>query len=221
MKVEKLDVPYAQVANELLYDKNLSLRAKGLYAYIQAKPNDYDFSTHRMPEEHKDGRESIRAAIAELMKYGYLIRTKYPDGRMEYKLHNPKSGNPTMGQSRETRPIIKKELYIKKKRFEKPTLDEVRAYCREQNSLVDPEEFWNSNEGKGWVVGTTKTPMVDWKAVIRTWNIKEKKKQEDIKAKEKPNRAVAPPPVMETYTPEELEANKKKLAEIRNKMFNK
>ena len=27
----------------------------------------------------------------------------------------------------------------------------------------------DANDAKGWLVGTTKTPMKDWRAVIRTW----------------------------------------------------
>lgn len=55
----------------------------------------------------------------------------------------------------------------KRKRFEKPTVEEVRAYCLERNNNVDAETFVDFYDSKGWCVG--KTPMKDWKASVRTW----------------------------------------------------
>lgn len=55
----------------------------------------------------------------------------------------------------------------KRKRFEKPTVEEVRAYCLERNNNVDAETFVDFYDSKGWFVG--KNPMKDWKAAVRTW----------------------------------------------------
>ena len=54
-----------------------------------------------------------------------------------------------------------------KKRFTKPSVEEVRAYCQERGNTVDPERFFDFYESKGWKVGNN--PMKDWKAAIRTW----------------------------------------------------
>ncbi len=51
------------------------------------------------------------------------------------------------------------------KRFTPPTLAEVQAYVLERQSPVDPQEFIDFYESKGWLVG--KTPMKDWKAACR------------------------------------------------------
>lgn len=53
------------------------------------------------------------------------------------------------------------------KRFTPPTLDEVKAYCKERNNNVDPERWYDFYESKGWMVGSNH--MKDWKAAIRTW----------------------------------------------------
>lgn len=53
------------------------------------------------------------------------------------------------------------------KRFTPPTLDEVRAYCKERKNNVDPDRFFNYYTSNGWKVG--KNPMKDWKAAVRTW----------------------------------------------------
>lgn len=50
-------------------------------------------------------------------------------------------------------------------RFTPPTLAEVSSYVAERLSPVDPQEFIDFYEAKGWMVG--KTPMKDWKAACR------------------------------------------------------
>jgi len=60
---------------------------------------------------------------------------------------------------------IEKEKY--KRRFSKPTLDDVKAYCQERNNNVDAEKWYNYYSANGWKVG--KNPMKDWKAAVRTW----------------------------------------------------
>jgi len=52
-------------------------------------------------------------------------------------------------------------------RFTPPSLDEVRAYCKERGSRVDPEKWHDFYTAKGWMVGKNK--MRDWKAAVRTW----------------------------------------------------
>lgn len=55
----------------------------------------------------------------------------------------------------------------KAKAFQKPTLEEVKAYCIERKNEVDPEGWINFYTSNGWKVG--KNPMKDWKASVRTW----------------------------------------------------
>ena len=63
-------------------------------------------------------------------------------------------------------PIFSKDS--KKKRFEKPTFEEVEAYIREQDYDIDPHTFFDYYEACGWTVGKNK-PMKDWKASVRYW----------------------------------------------------
>ena len=51
--------------------------------------------------------------------------------------------------------------------FQKPSLEEVKAYCLERNNSVDPEAFISFYDSKGWMIGKNK--MKDWKAAVRTW----------------------------------------------------
>ena len=57
-------------------------------------------------------------------------------------------------------------------RFQKPTIDEIRQYCSSRNNSVDPEQFFNFYESKGWTIG--KSHMKDWRAAVRTWEKREK-----------------------------------------------
>ena len=61
------------------------------------------------------------------------------------------------------------------KRFTPPTLEEVRAYCRERGNAVDPERWHDYYSSNGWKVG--KNPMKDWKAAVRTWERDDKAKK--------------------------------------------
>jgi predicted phage replisome organizer len=54
-----------------------------------------------------------------------------------------------------------------KKRFTKPTLEEVQAYCQERNNNVDAQRWFDYYSSNGWKVG--KNSMKDWKACVRTW----------------------------------------------------
>ena len=62
---------------------------------------------------------------------------------------------------------IEKDSNKPQKRFVKPTLDEIKAYCQERGNNVDPEKWFNYYSANGWKVG--KNPMKDWKAAVRTW----------------------------------------------------
>lgn len=55
----------------------------------------------------------------------------------------------------------------KAKRFTRPSVEEVRAYCEERGNGVSAESFVDFYESKGWKVGNS--PMKDWRAAVRTW----------------------------------------------------
>lgn len=67
-------------------------------------------------------------------------------------------------------------------RFNPPTVDEVREYCQERHSSVDPVAFVSFYESKGWMVGKNK--MKSWRAAISSWERRDKSPQ-----------AEQPPPV--------------------------
>ena len=54
-----------------------------------------------------------------------------------------------------------------KKVFQKPSLEEIQAYCQERHNNVDAEKFISHYEANGWKVG--KNSMKDWRAAVITW----------------------------------------------------
>jgi hypothetical protein len=70
-----LNKTYGIAPNNVLNDVELSFKAKGLYTYIQSKPDGWDFSVERIALQSKDGRESVAAGLKELENAGYLLRT--------------------------------------------------------------------------------------------------------------------------------------------------
>ena len=82
-------------------------------------------------------------------------------------------GYPKFGERIEDKNINNNTLSNKETgRFKKPSIEEIRSYCLEKSSRVDPEQFFNFYESNGWMVG--KNHMKDWKAAVRTWEKREK-----------------------------------------------
>ena len=65
---------------------------------------------------------------------------------------------------------------VGEKRFVKPTVEEVEAYCQERGNGISGQDFVDSYERVGWVVGRNRTPMKNWKAAVHTWENERKKK---------------------------------------------
>jgi len=61
----------------------------------------------------------------------------------------------------------------KRKRFTPPTVDEVFELMNDRNKS---EYFVNYYQSNGWKVG--KTPMKDWRATVRNWQLKDKEKSQ-------------------------------------------
>lgn len=64
----------------------------------------------------------------------------------------------------------------KSKRFVPPTLEEVKAYCKERNNNVDPVEFMAHYTATNWYRGKTK--ISNWRACVITWEKNARAKQQ-------------------------------------------
>lgn len=74
--------------------------------------------------------------------------------------------------SLDTLQIPKEQSGGGRKRFTIPTPEEVQAYCDERNNGILGQQFCDFYSAKGWKIG--KEPMKDWKAAVRTWEMRRK-----------------------------------------------
>lgn len=88
---------------------------------------------------------------------------------------NAKNANTKAKANTDTKADIEENKADKpptRSRFLPPTVDDVWAYCQEQNYIaVSPKNFVDYYTANGWKVG--KNPMKDWKAAVRNWNNRE------------------------------------------------
>jgi hypothetical protein len=88
LEIEEFENHFAQVPKYALSDKRLTLKAKGLYAYLSAQPKNWKLYRTQMLEHLADGKDSLNSAFKELEEFGYLTSTPVrSSGRFKgYKL---------------------------------------------------------------------------------------------------------------------------------------
>ena len=74
-----------------------------------------------------------------------------------------------------------------KKLFVKPTLTEVIDFCNETQANIDPQDFMDFYESKGWMVGKNK--MKCWMSCVRRWKRMEVEKNREKHEKNKAKQA--------------------------------
>ena len=72
---------YTVISNQALEDPRLSLKAKGLLAYLLTKPDGWTVVVAHLVKQSNDGRHAVDQALKELERYGYIIRTKQGRGQ--------------------------------------------------------------------------------------------------------------------------------------------
>lgn len=86
---QKQNIPFTMVANAVLEDRDLSLEAKAIYAFMYSKPDGWHFSADRIGKELGVSKPTILKRLSELKERGYLLSQKLPNGRMLYKIIFP------------------------------------------------------------------------------------------------------------------------------------
>ena len=125
MALIKIQRFFGAVPNELLNDPDISFKAKGLYAYLNSKPDNWDFSVESIAAQVKEGIDSVRGGIHELEKFGYLKRIKYQNEKgyweVDYMLfESPVQDEAYQGKSNEgEHPKQYKKEYTKKEFIKK------------------------------------------------------------------------------------------------------
>lgn len=81
---------YTIMGNSHLKEREMSLKAKGLLSLMLSLPNDWNYSVAGLVSICKESESSIKTALDELKKFGYLvIAKKLPNqtdsGKIEYE----------------------------------------------------------------------------------------------------------------------------------------
>lgn len=170
---------------EIWQDRSLSWNEKILLMEIDsftAKGHECYISNEYIAELLGVTERSASRLLSHLIESG-LVRVVKFDGRKRYvesTICFQAEWTQMSMQSGQSCPHTETNEYInnnslykeRSPKFQKPTLEEIREYCISRGNSVDPEQFYNFYESKGWMVG--RTPMKDWRAAVRTWEKREK-----------------------------------------------
>lgn len=195
---------YGTIPKLVMQDRSLSLGAKAVYAYFCSFTGAGDScfpSRERICYDLDITKDTLTRHIKNLRDTGYIKVELVKDGAQRF-LHNlyilcdvvepcpkkpdtekPDTEKPDTNNNSIKNNNLKSNNNLSladkpqrgRKRFVKPTVDEVAAYCRERQNTIDAEEFVAFYESKNWMVG--KNPMVNWKQCVITWECKRKNEQ--------------------------------------------
>ena len=151
----KINTKYGTAPHSLLNNEEITFKAKGIFTFLQAKPDGWKFSTERIASQTAEGEKAIRSGLQELENHGYLKRTpaREEDGRWggyDYTLYaGPEAHNPSAekrptdkrladeGEGLSNKDNSKKDIVKKNKNKEgKPSLD-TKELNRKAKELMD------------------------------------------------------------------------------------
>ena len=138
---------YTTISNQLFKNKTISLKAKGLMAYLLSLPNEWELSINGIVACSKEGRAAISSTIKELIESGYIERETIRDkgkfvGYDYFVFEQPKAEKPITDKPiTDNRIQISKEVI--KERINKNTLSKSEKFKAEVFSYEYPEDMLN------------------------------------------------------------------------------
>ena len=91
---------YTVLSNFHFKEKEMSLKAKGLLSLMLSLPDTWNYTIAGLVSLSKDGKDSVMSALAELEKFGYLVRSQKVNAKgqfsgVEYNIYEqPQEKNP-------------------------------------------------------------------------------------------------------------------------------
>lgn len=161
----RIEKRYATIPNSILNCKDISFRAKGIWAYIYSKPDGWNFSIKNIANQSKEGREAIKNAIKELETQHLLKRTKFQNELgywdVEYLLleHNvgkscdgkPVTGKPVTGKpaNNSNKELSKKDIVKKKETISENKFSQEIITILDLFSQINPSiQYGNKTQRK-------------------------------------------------------------------------
>ena len=103
---------YVVMSNVFLQRKDLSIKAKGLLAYMLSLPDDWKFTVGGLTSQLKECKSSVAAMLNELELNGYLQRhyTRTADGKIAEAVYEifeqPTLSYPTLDKPTLEKPML-------------------------------------------------------------------------------------------------------------------
>ena len=171
---------YTTICNRIFKDKRLSLKAKGLLAMLLSLSDNWDLSINGLEVILKEGKDSIRTTVNELMKNGYIIREREKNKRgifigIKYIVfENPTLDNPTLANPSQVSNNLS-NYQSNKEHSKNQFFDEVMNFKDYSKTMLnDFYEYWSEPTKKGVL---KKDTMKTWETSrrLKTWAKNESK----------------------------------------------
>lgn len=156
-KLKKDVQGYGRTPNTLLNDNTITLKAKGIFAYMESKPDDWEFSVNKLEYALKESESAISSALKELEANGYLSRKKYQNEKghwgIEYTLSDKTLAGKTQARENPVQgkpPKHTKKVEPKKDIQNKVTVTKVTGLTPEtygNNDINEMFEYWQNTVG--------------------------------------------------------------------------
>ena len=157
-RIEK-NKDYVVMSNHPLRDKRITLKAKGLMAFMLSNKDDWDYTLVGLSKALKEGISAIRSTVTELENYGYVSRRKLRDNKgkfidIEYTIYEyPVSDSPSFENQIMDNPILESDTQINT--IERNTKEIITNDNKYQSNLISEDSqldydslFLEENDGK-------------------------------------------------------------------------
>ncbi|MDE7477428.1 MAG: helix-turn-helix domain-containing protein, partial [Lachnospiraceae bacterium] len=123
IRVEKTK-DYTTMGNYHFREKDMSFKAKGVLSTMLSLPDDWDYTMEGLAALASDGIDSVRTALKELERFGYVEIKRTRD---------------ELGRLRGTQYIVHEKPILAKSKLESPVLDNPVL----ENPILDKPICWN------------------------------------------------------------------------------
>ena len=147
----KKEQNYTVISNDIFKDTRLSFKAKGLLTTMLSCPPNWNYTIEGLSKISKDGKASIRSALAELEEFGYLERKQLRNEKgsftdLEYVVYEkPKTENPISENPTTDNPISENRTQLNTNKSNNDELNTNGLSTDKLNTDISPTEL-NTNE---------------------------------------------------------------------------
>jgi hypothetical protein len=157
MKIH-IEKNYWSAPNVLLNNKNISLKAKWLFTYMNSKKDDWDFSLGWLCYELSEWIKAIRSGLKELEKEWFLLRKRINslNWSFEYEWYLFIEPKPSQPHSHEGHALegYTQNGYGNKERYKKQDIKN-NIYNKEKNIKKEKESFGNTEQLENELFGNS------------------------------------------------------------------